>query len=110
MEDKEERVKRLLEKAGAPLPDHSKLSGYVQGVALSDRDGKPQSLPAVGSTVTAIINNIGPCEVLGYFTQQGYLGLVVLPKDPPDWYVDNNGRGCPCHLFGCEYSLALEVK
>lgn len=106
-ETKEERVKRLLEKVGTPLPDHSKLSGTIQGVVLSRWNG-PQTLPPVGSFVRATVNSIGTCEVLGYFTQQGFLGIVALPMNPPRWYVAQNGDECPCHLFGCEYSLDLE--
>jgi len=82
----------------------------VKRVVLSSRGGKPQSLPAIGTTVNALVNNIGLSEVRGYFTQEGFLGLVALPKDPPRWYVEQNGKDCPCHLFGCEYSLDLETK
>ncbi len=108
-ETKEDRAKRLLEKAGAPLPDHSKLTEEIRGVVLTRWKGA-QTLPPVGSFVRATVNNIGTCEVLGYFTQQGFLGVVGLPMDPPRWYVAQNGEDCPCHLFGCEYSLDFEAK
>mgnify|MGYP001807119148 CR=1 FL=1 len=107
-ETKEERRKRLLEKAGAPLPDHSELAGEIRGVVLAPSDG-PQTLPPVGSLVRATVNGIGTCEVLGYFTSEGFLGVVGLPMDPPRWYLAQKGEECPCHLFGCEYALDLEV-
>ena len=97
-EDAEEARRRtLLAKAGAPLPDHTDSPRGTQGVVLtSPYPGSPQRLPEVGTVVRARINNIGECEVLGYFVDQGFLGIVALPLRPPSWYVAQNGDLHPC--------------
>lgn len=65
--------------------------------------------PAVGSIVRVTINDIGLAEVLGYFVESGWLGLLVRPSNPPEWYVKKNNPGSICHVFGIEcYTTAPE--
>jgi hypothetical protein len=47
-------------------------------------------LPAVGSEVTVKINGIGRSKVLRYYVEHGFIGLVVQPVNPPDWYRMQN--------------------
>ena len=60
------------------------------------------AVPAIGATVRVRINSIGTATVLRYFTEHGYLGVLVQPENPPAWYVKQNGRYSPCHVFGAE--------
>lgn len=59
-------------------------------------------VPAVGDTVRVRINRIGPSRVIGYFVDDGFLGLLVRPLAPPEWFVKQNGRFSECHVFGSE--------
>jgi len=61
-----------------------------------------ESIPAIGQTVQVSMNGIGPSTVLGFFTEDGWLGLYVQPHNPPEWYVRQNGGACCCHVFGAE--------
>lgn len=58
--------------------------------------------PPRGDRVRVKMNNIGQSTVVGYFTEYGYLGLLVKPLDPPPWYVRQNGRDALAHVFGAE--------
>ena len=51
-------------------------------------------VPAVGEMLTVIMNAFGRAMVHGYFTQDGFFGVIVKPVTLPDWYVkQNEGRG-----------------
>ena len=58
--------------------------------------------PAIGAKVTVAINMIGTGVVLSYFEAEGFLGVLVKPDTPPEWYVKQNGAASPCHVFGAE--------
>ena len=89
---------------------------YKDGMVSNDRQGvliwagkyaaKP---PAVGEKVNVIINNCGPAVVIGYFSQDGFLGLRVQHDNPPAWYLKQNGGNVPGHVFGPEFK-PLEAK
>ena len=76
--------------------------GQLQWVA-----NKP--LPAVGHYVTVKMNSIGVSKVLKYFVEHGFIGLVVQPISPPDWYIKQNGVDEPCHVFPAEVE-ELQVR
>ena len=59
--------------------------------------------PAIGAKVRANFNKLGTGEVVGYFVEDGFLGLLVTLDNPPDWHVKQNGRGVKAHLFGPEF-------
>ncbi|MTJ93906.1 MAG: hypothetical protein F8N36_13770 [Desulfovibrio sp.] len=61
--------------------------------------------PAKGSYVHCRINAIGPCIVTGYFTEDGYLGILVKLLDPPAWHIRQQGYNTTAHLFGPEFSM-----
>jgi hypothetical protein len=65
--------------------------------------------PAVGEKIRMTINSIGPGTVRGYFTESGFLGLLVQPESPPEWYVKQNGPNAVGHIFGIEWK-PLEAK
>lgn len=62
--------------------------------------------PAVGDSVTVSMNGLGRGTVTGYFTQGGFLGLMVQLDAPPEWYVRQNGGNPPAPVFGAEASCS----
>ena len=80
---------------------------YTEFESLQWVANKP--LPAVGSEVTVKINGIGRSIVKKYFVEHGFIGLLVQPLSPPDWYIKQNGADEPCHVFPAE-CLELEVR
>jgi hypothetical protein len=54
------------------------------------------------STITAKVNNIGECRVMGWFKEDGWVGIIALPLNPTEWYVRQNGENNVCGLFGAE--------
>lgn len=63
------------------------------------------ALPAVGDRITVTFNKLGDGEVIGYFTEGGYLGLLVQLDQKPDWLLEQNPTG-PVHIFGPEFRRA----
>jgi hypothetical protein len=80
--------------------------GFVSNVAegklvWANKDGFQP--PPVGSKVMVRINSLGVAEVKGYFSQEGYLGLLVVLDNAPEWYVKQNGDAKKVgHVFGPE--------
>jgi len=58
--------------------------------------------PAIGTFVQVKINGIGPAQVVGYFTEHAWLGLLVKPVTPPEWFTNQNGYNATGHVFGAE--------
>ena len=79
---------------------------YTEFEQLQLVSNKP--LPSVGSEVNVAINSIGRSKVLKYFVEHGFIGLVVQPINPPDWYLKQNGDD-PCHVFPAEVT-ELQVR
>jgi len=44
-------------------------------------------LPGIGDRIYVRMNSLGWAKVEGYYESAGYLGLMVLPEDPPEWYI-----------------------
>jgi hypothetical protein len=67
--------------------------------------------PPVGSKVIVRINSLGEAEVKGYFSQDGFLGLLVVLDNAPEWYVKQNGDAKKVgHVFGPEVKLKETTK
>ncbi len=64
-------------------------------------------MPEINAEIRVRMNRIGKARVVRYFVEDGYVGLLVLPLDPPPWYVKQNGRDALCHVFGTEIALPL---
>ncbi len=60
------------------------------------------AVPAIGDSVNVRINRLRASRVVGYFVEHGFLGLLVKPLAPPEWFVKQNGRFCEAHVFGTE--------
>jgi hypothetical protein len=59
--------------------------------------------PPVGEKIIVRINSLGEAEVKGYFSQDGFLGLLVVLDNAPEWYVKQNGDAKKVgHVFGPE--------
>jgi len=59
-------------------------------------------VPPIGSTVSAKINGIGRCKVIGYGIEANWIYVLCKLLDPPDWYVKQHGKHALCGLFGAE--------
>ena len=68
-----------------------------------------KAIPKIGEEVGVKINGIGRSIVKKYFVEHGFIGLLVQPLSPPDWYVKQNGADEPCHVFPAE-CFELEVR
>jgi len=87
------------------LPEWQQL--IWSGDQIVNRDdpmkwGGKQPPPAIGADVIVGVNQIGPGKVLAYFEECGFLGVIVQPSNPPEWYRKQNGADKPCHVFGPE--------
>lgn len=58
--------------------------------------------PAIGADVVVTVNGCGPGVVVGYFTQDDYLGVRVRLTAPPEFFVRQNPPGALAHAFGPE--------
>lgn len=65
-------------------------------------------MPMIGDVVTSAL--FGPSNdlvVVGYFTEDGYLGVEVKPIAPPKWWIkQNDGMKKNAFLFGIEIKKA----
>jgi len=75
------------EKREDGLPTEAAFGRYLNA------DGKPlkwsgkMPLPAIGDRIYLRINSIGYGRVAGYAEVEDFVGLIVEPESPPDWYV-----------------------
>ena len=91
------------------------VSSYTEFEKLQWVTTKP--IPAVGSEVNVKINGIGRSKVLKYFVEHGFIGLLVQPVDPPEWYRKQNASTTDsalydwdaCHVFPAEVA-ELQVR
>jgi hypothetical protein len=90
--------------------------GLVGNVSPDGADGaKPvwsgkTPPPAVGEKIKVPMNGLGMGDVTGYFTESGFLGVLVKFDSPPEWYVKQNGPNTVGHIFGIEMKSLLEAK
>ena len=89
------------------LPKWEPYTGVVGPTLAWSGGGVP---PQIGTKVYTPGNAIGVGTVLRYFSDSGFLGVEVLPEDPPIWYAEQNGLHTPCHLFGAELDHAVPTK
>lgn len=76
------------------------IISYTEFEKLEWSSEKP--LPKIGEEVFVRINGIGKAIVEKYFVENGFIGLIVKPTNPPRWYVRQNGKETSCHVFGSE--------
>lgn len=61
-----------------------------------------EPVPTIGTVVRT--NDIGAGRVVGYFQEDGWLGVRVALAKPPQWWVDANPGETQALLFGVEVS------
>ena len=61
-----------------------------------------KTIPKIGGTITAKVNNLGRCYVLGYLLQDEWISVIVKPLNPPEWFIKQNGKSSLATLFGAE--------
>lgn len=84
------------------------VNSYTEFEQLQWVCDKP--IPAVGSEVNVTINGIGRSTILKYFVEYGFIGMLVQPLDPPAWYIKQNGKDEPCHVYPAECEELRKVK
>ena len=79
------------------------LTATLQGrTELPTGKWSGKTIPKVGDTITAKVNNIGKCYVLGYLLQDEWISVIVKPLNPPEWFIKQNGKSALATLFGAE--------
>jgi hypothetical protein len=64
--------------------------------------------PAIGAKVKVYMNSLGNGEVVGYFSEYGWLGVLVVLSKPPSWWRKQtrergeNPATTPAHIYGKE--------
>ena len=61
--------------------------------------------PSIGAKTRAL-GDLGEGQVVGYFSEHGYLGVLIRLDAPPKWFVEQNGATTPCHIYGAELRRA----
>ena len=91
------------------LPPLNGSYGYMYLTAtLQGTDKLPagkwsgKNIPKIGDTISAKINNLGKCYVLGYLLQNEWISIIVKPLNPPEWFINQNGKSALAMLFGAE--------
>lgn len=87
---------------------------YKDGMVANAKDGAlvwagKVPPPPVGEKVHLTINSLGEAAVVGYFSQDGFLGLRTKLDNPPDWYLKQNKGNVVGCVFGPEFK-PLEAK
>jgi len=76
------------------------VSSYTEFEELAWLSSK--AIPKVGEKINVRVNSIGESIVQKYFVEYGFIGLLVQPTNPPDWYLKQNDGNPPCHVFPAE--------
>lgn len=85
----------------APNSDGQMFPVYLDASGNEMKWSGAGLLPQIGERVYMKINSIGFGKVEGYCDSHGWLGLLVMPENPPDWYrkqiqqrVDETSKAC----------------
>lgn len=103
----------MSEKKQANYKEFSELPAWTRAVfdesggkALNDADPFKWSgdadPPAIGAKVKVYMNNLGTGTVTGYFVEYGWFGVLVKFDNPPAWWVKQNPKQPPGHIFGID--------
>lgn len=66
--------------------------------------------PPIDTKVRVTFNKLGTGTVMGYFTEGGWLGLLVKFHKPPAWYTRQHNGNPLGHVFGVEFELFEDEK
>ncbi len=89
---------------------HTTMPAYTRNPLSKDmlKWSAQFDVPQVGQDIFIRINAIGRAKVVGYGAQDGYLGVMTVPYDPPGWWIRQNGppgADNAALAFGAEISL-----
>lgn len=102
-----------------PMPTNHKVATATKYAIYLDEAGKELKwsgkikLPLKGERIYMSINAIGYGEVTGYFESEGWLGLMVKPEDPPDWWKKQNAKvrdATVHHGLCCVFGLEIRQE
>lgn len=65
--------------------------------------------PAIGDTVHINFNRLGSGTVTGYFSEDGWFGLLVRLHDAPEWHRKQRNNDPIAHIFGNDLRAAPPV-
>lgn len=86
----------------APMADWGDvIVKEVEGAPLA-WSGEVLPPPAIGEEIYIAMNKLGFGRVVGYAAVDGYLGVRVNLREPPAWYVKQNGPGAIGLAYGAE--------
>lgn len=90
------------------LQRHETVPPYTRNLAAVDQFkwSAEFEVPATGADVLIRINGIGRAKVVGYASQDGYLGVMTVPYSPPAWWVRQNG---PASLDNAALAFGAEI-
>jgi len=57
-------------------------------------------MPTIGDIVQTPQH--GLARVVGWFTEDGFLGVETKPLDPPAWFINQCGKNASALFFGAE--------
>ena len=52
----------------------------------------PFPLPQIGDRIRITMNAIGPAVVVGYFKEEGFVGVMTKALNPPTWLKNQRAR------------------
>lgn len=79
------------------------ITAYLKGLSeFPTGKWSGNFIPKIGETIFAVVNDIGKCQILGYYLEDGWIGVIAKPAQPPEWFVRQNGENAVCGLFGTE--------
>lgn len=69
-----------------------------------------KAIPEIGTKLNVKVNAIGESIVQKYFVEHGFIGMLVQPINPPEWYRKQNESKTdsalydwePCHVYPAE--------
>ena len=95
---------------GQTLPDWEFSRWDDDGKPLDPKPGKVRwsnvvSPPKIGQVINVKMNSLGHATTTGYFTQDGWLGVLCKLHDAPDWHRQQNDGDPTGHVFGAELAI-----
>ncbi len=81
------------------LAEHGHKHPEHEGILLWSGKG---DIPTIHGQPTCHMNGIGKVRVTGYFSEEGYFGVICSALAPPEWLLRQCPEGGDSHIFGCD--------
>lgn len=81
---------------------------YADGQTLKYSN---RELPALGDEVEITMNRIGRAHVAGYFYEEGFLGIIARPVNPPAWWIKQHAENkkSPVQNYACVFGAEFKT-